>query len=140
MNRRARKFYVACAFGYREDAQTIALHLVAATGQRSCARWLTLEGEKDESLSAWAVRDMEDIYEARTLVWLQTPNARGGALVEVGMALALGKEVLIVENFRGKSELPVFAHLPSVRCFATVGDMVRYMLATHDGNGWGKGE
>lgn len=100
------KVYLAARFDrgpelrtYRDELQSVGLTVTS--------RWLDLHGETSdlaaydaETMSRFAVEDLEDIYQADVLIaFTERPTVgytSGGRHVEVGYALAHEKPVLIV--------------------------------------------
>ena len=91
---------------------------LAALGFEVTSRWLTVAAREpgvaysEDDLRRLAVIDQEDVLAADTLVCFaedQGEGGNGGRHVEVGMALALGKQVIVI----GRRE-HIFHRLPEV--------------------------
>ncbi|HLF76737.1 MAG TPA: hypothetical protein VJB57_04535 [Dehalococcoidia bacterium] len=95
---------------YRADLEALGFEVTS--------RWLTVAAREpgvaysEDDLRRLAVIDQEDVLAADTLVCFaedQGEGGNGGRHVEVGMALALGKQVIVI----GRRE-HIFHRLPEV--------------------------
>jgi hypothetical protein len=105
------KIYLAGRFGRQTELRVVRLEL-STMGFPVTSRWLDQQNPGDwpdgtpfevlnndpASVAPFAVRDMEDLLEADTVISFTDGafGARGGRHVEFGLALALGKRMLIV--------------------------------------------
>ena len=104
--------YLAGRYSRRLELDSYAQQL-RERGWELTSQWLTgLEDDMD--LEDIAVQDMWDVKEADVLIAFTEPleprETRGGRHVELGMALAWGKPIVVV----GPRE-NVFCHLPDVQ-------------------------
>jgi hypothetical protein len=118
-----KQIYLASRFARRDEMRAIALDLERA-GFAVTSRWLespaslTSDDLDPEGLGGrLAVMDFEDLKVADLCIAFteeeeQTSRGRGGRHTELGMAIGLGKEVMIV----GPRE-HVFHALPTIRQF-----------------------
>ena len=119
-----RSAYLASRFSRGAELRAYADQL--ATISIVCtSRWLdeTENGETfDDGTTIIAVRDRNDIERADALIGFTEPlrstTSRGGRHVETGIALGLGKRVLIVGGPEN-----VFHMLPEISVFATFADL-----------------
>ena len=140
------KIYLAARYSRREELLGVR-DVLEAFGHEVTSRWLngshqldnagipiTDEGERrfeagdpevDHLRAHFAAEDMVDVITAETLVaFTEEPrsgNSRGGRHVELGMALATGKRVVVV----GPRE-NVFCWLPQVEWYP---DWSRFVMA-----------
>jgi hypothetical protein len=113
------KVYLAGRFSRRHEFKQIADQITAA-GHRVTSRWLDSDEHHLELDSgqlpavAAAVRDLDDVRAATVCIAFTEepggPQGRGGRHVELGAALALGMQVIVV----GDPE-HIFHLLPGVR-------------------------
>jgi len=122
------KIYLAARFGRRAELlnykTSLEVHSHVVT-----SRWLTQPDQDDihqrnyseEQRLQFAINDYADVLVAHALIAFTEPRdrdtpggKRGGRHVELGIALALHKEVFVV-GYREN----VFCHLSSVRFFET---------------------
>jgi hypothetical protein len=97
------KIYLASRYGRREELKQYSAQL-EKFGHTVTARWLS--GDRDtcddstpnsELWQKWAREDIEDIRTCDTFIVFTGAGSRlGGAHVETGIALALGKDVFII--------------------------------------------
>ena len=98
--------------GYQSDLEILG-HLVTS-------RWIngSHEGSLETGSAKFAQEDRDDLIAADWVISFAEPprtfNSRGGRHVEFGMALALGKRVIVV-GYREN----VFHYLPEVEFFET---------------------
>lgn len=118
--------YLAAAYSRRERIQKVAEYL-ESMGVEIVSTWLqetysptvdirTLPGGINQAL---AEKDVEEIRSCDVLIFFaedqdQQPP-RGGRHVEFGMALALGKRVVVVGDREN-----IFHHLPMVEAIPTI--------------------
>ena len=105
--------YLAARLRRRDDLNAFREQLEAA-GVEVTSRWLTAEPPSELNEEVWqglAELDREDILSAETLVLFSEPEHDGGSgrHVEFGMALALGKRVVVVGEIEN-----LFQRLPEV--------------------------
>lgn len=106
-----------------------------ALGVEVTSRWLTSEARDDAEYSEaeWrrrALIDQEDVLSADTLVCFSEPagaGGNGGRHAEAGMALALGKQVIVV----GRRE-HIFHRLPEVTVVETWAEAIRLLAQRLD--------
>jgi len=123
------KIYLAARYGRRQELCAYAEEL-AERGHEVTSRWLKEHGgtvlddgvttrATDEDQSRFASEDVEDIEDADLLIFFaeepgSTLGRRGGRHVELGVAIGLGIEVVVV----GARE-NVFHYHPNVSVVAT---------------------
>lgn len=126
------KVALSAKFSRRDEMQVVARWL-QSLGYVITSRWL--EAQADDSdltaaeASAAAVMDVEDVLEADVLVAfaerpLSRDDVRGGRHVELGVALAVGKPVVLV----GRPEHVFHSHPGVVRVDCKT-DMARALRA-----------
>lgn len=121
------KIYLAGAWSRREELRGYADD-VGLLGLEECvSRWLWVEEQEDQppeaDLDRYAEMDIEDVRSCDLLV-LFSGGGRGGRHVETGVALALGKPVLVV----GERE-NIFHHLcPCVGSWRDVQPVVEWLM------------
>ena len=109
-------FYLAGSLGRREALIALARRIEHETGLECIARWLNrdFDGEGVGALNE-ARFDLEDASRAETVVIAHGESTAGGTFVEMGIALANTRAVVMWRNaWGGKAELPVFAELAHV--------------------------
>ena len=114
--------------GYREQA--------TAAGLEVTSRWLTAETPAELNEEVWqglAALDREDILRAESLVLFSEPEHDGGSgrHVEFGMALALGKRVIVVGEIEN-----LFQRLPEVAVVSNWHDALELLTAGKRESGW----
>lgn len=126
MNPRSRPIvYLAARYSRREELQGYAAALEELGAASVPARWLREPHDWDGSTSPeqlklaqqYALDDAQDIERAHAVVVFTEPEGtyrRGGSLVELGMALAMRKQVFVVGP-----AVNVFCTLPYVWRVAT---------------------
>lgn len=129
------KVYVAGKFQDKETVRKVQT-ILRCNGYTITCDWTgnTAEGlytnEKLAYERASAIEDVEGVRNADFVILVAHPELRG-ALVEMGMALALGKPVLVLQV--GNTEMPfnVFLRHPLVRVYSII-DLfgLRQMLPT----------
>ena len=130
------KIYIAARFSRRPEANRLAIALKGA-GHEITSRWVCPHSDHvpptglskqaaDAERERFAVEDYADVKACDCFVSLMEPtprnNSRGGRHVEFGIAMALGKRLIII----GMRET-VFHHLPQVEQYLTAGDAIRAM-------------
>lgn len=125
------KFYLASRYSRIEEMQAVRADLAAA-GHEVTARWVNgnhqvSDDELTTELSAqFAHEDAEDLAAADTVIsFTESPRCgptRGGRHVEFGLALALGKRVIVVGHRENVfHSLPAVEFYPSwAQCFAAI--------------------
>ena len=114
------RIYLAGSYGRRAeiDARAVGLrsrgHRVTSTwhdGHHEARPGIDHSGTADER-AGWAAEDLADIARADVLVYCADlgSSSRGGAHVEAGYALGLGKRLIVLGDTGGN----VFYHLPEV--------------------------
>lgn len=114
------KIYPAAPFSFRVAMRELASDL-KAEGHTVTASWLSEDSKDDDGdvrlYAEFWERDVADIKAADALLaYIPEParmSIRGTVLVEIGVALALGKRVVIVSN-RERKDLPLPAKDPCV--------------------------
>lgn len=126
--------YLAARFGRREELRAIA-HELRERGIAVTSRWIDVELDDravdPKAREAAADQNLFDIHRAQVLVALsedpEEPVAggrRGGRHVELGIAIAQRKTVVVV----GPPE-NVFHYLDRVRRFDLVGEAIEFLTA-----------
>jgi hypothetical protein len=128
--------YIAGRFDRRNEF-VHAVRQLEDLGITCTAKWITdepdlanlPEGAQTSSLVEWALRDVEDVSAADTLITFtedlmlydNVPSvwARGGRHVELGMALALGKRIVVI----GPRE-NIFTYLPQVEVLSSFDEFI----------------
>ena len=91
------KFYVAGKWQDRRSIQRLQQALTVG-GHEITVDWTGHVNPKSQSvLQEWAIRDVEGVLDCDTYIGIFT-NGSNGALVELGVALGLGKRVWIIGN------------------------------------------
>lgn len=108
-----RSFYFAGAYGDIERHRKLAGAIEAHSGWPCTSHWLDAGSEERNDDPEVAAEDRSDVERAAALV-VRGPSPRGGTWVEMGMAIALRKPVILLgspgeANWR---EPPVFWTLP----------------------------
>ena len=126
----SKSVYLASRYRRRKELENYAQDL-ANQGWEVTSRWVFGHHENDcRSPTIYALEDWDDLARAQWMMaFTEEPNdhgsySRGGRHVELGMALAWGKNVVIV----GPRE-NVFCHLPQVRQADTFEAAVSMMTA-----------
>ena len=124
------RIYLAARYARRVELCAYA-DALRDLGHTIDARWLLgLHQAADDDYARWAefaADDIEDLGRADVVVSFtepsrSAPSNRGGRHVEHGMALALGKTVMIVGPLEN-----VFHALPQVRRFDTFPELYRHL-------------
>ena len=135
MTDKPNKFYLAGRYDLRPEYQWMAQKICEATGWTCTARWLS--GRHDDlPLQQAAEEDVEDLRSADALVIVNDESTRGGMWVEMGMALAWKKPVVLLVDGEGielrvdvRPEPAVFAWLPQVTWLETVDAVCQFLTA-----------
>lgn len=123
---------LSAKFSRREEMRAVASWL-RSLGYVITSRWLESQADdsnlSDSEASAAAVMDVKDVLDADVLVAfaerpLSRDDVRGGRHVELGVALASGKPVVLI----GRHE-HVFHRHPRVTVVACKTDMARALRA-----------
>ena len=114
MTATVRSVYLAARIRRRDELVAHAAELQAA-GIEVTSSWLMMPVPSEWSSSVWedlARVDREDVLRADSLVLFAEPERDGGSgrHVEFGMALALGKPIIVVGRVEN-----LFQRLPEVR-------------------------
>lgn len=108
--------YVAASFPRRAEAKAMCDWLANSLGIASTARWVTHEHTTYGEEPKFAVMDLEDVAFADYLIVITGDSqTRGGRHSELGIAIALGKRILLY----GPRE-QVFHHHPLVETYETL--------------------
>lgn len=109
------RIYLAAQFARRAELCEYRKQLIAL-GHDVQARWLDETGSEamtEDAQREWALRDIDDCTAADCLIaFTEEPGcgpSRGGRHVELGLAIAMMKKILII----GPKE-NIFCHLPNV--------------------------
>jgi hypothetical protein len=129
-----RSVYFAARYSRREELNGYRAEL-EALGFEVTARWLSTEPRvrseySDDDWRHLALLDQEDVLTADTLVCFTEPPetaGNGGRHVELGMALALGRQVIVV----GRRE-HIFHHLPEVEVVGNWPEAMRQLAQSLD--------
>lgn len=112
------KIYVASPYELIDKARGVSQYL-ESQGIEVTSRWLA--GENGDK-SLWAQNDLDDVARADLLLALNPEEYRnkgtGGRHVELGYALALGKQIVLVGV-----RTNVFHHLACVRVIERVKEL-----------------
>jgi hypothetical protein len=108
------KVYLAARYDRALEMCRVAL-LLQEAGHEVTSRWIKGHDSTDPAvLARFAQEDIEDVAAADVLMLFTEPNiqgTRGGRHVEFGIALALGKRIVLVGVNNAKN---IFQHLPEV--------------------------
>jgi len=95
------RVYVAARYSYREHKAMDAVNALIARGLQPTSRWVWQDdptlGDGDVT-ARWAMTNMADIQRADAMLVVSEPeriHTNGGRHVELGIALALGKRIVI---------------------------------------------
>ena len=118
-------FYLAAGYSGRQHHARLGRLIEEETSAVCTSGWL--DGRHDgETALASAAEDLYDVQRAEALVLVHGPSTRGGKWVELGLALARSKPVvMLVERRRGKiygPPPPVFAWLSGVARYEVCSD------------------
>lgn len=120
--------YFASRFARREELNGYR-EALAEVGVEVTSRWLTDPTPEltDEAWRELARKDREDITRADTLVLFAEPEGDGGGgrHVEFGIALSLGKRVIVVGQVEN-----LFQRLPEVELVSTWKDVLKLITAS----------
>lgn len=125
-----RSVYLAGQYARRDELRGM-IPTLQNSGVNVTSRWLHEDANLNHSLTEFdpewkrltALKDYWDIQRADTLIFFaeepeQQPR-RGGRHVEFGMALALGKKILVVGG-----EENIFHYMPQVRHYNTFEELL----------------
>jgi hypothetical protein len=124
--------YLAAAFQRQAEIHRYGA-LLEAAGHSVTSRWLASHEDTGavpggppldtpEFLAQQALEDIEDVQAADAVVSFTSPSmGRGGRHVEFGLAIALGKQLIVV----GPRE-HVFHYLPAVRYLGSPAEFLRW--------------
>lgn len=133
--------YLAASYGRRAEVAAYGQDLVLRFMVPITSRWL--DGSHDVEPGAiteplgdtaraatFAQEDLHDVYLAQTLIIFTEPpdgpkRGRGGRFVEMGIAIAIGRTIIII----GPRE-NIFTYLPRVIHFDTWDDFTAKLLNT----------
>lgn len=134
------KVYLAAAYERREEMQGVR-DVLQALGHEVTSRWIDqdLSGQQEAAGTAelaadpaaytkFADKDIEDLRAAEVVVSFTGGGGRGGRHVEFGMAVMLGKQLVLV----GERE-HVFHTLPQVVRYRS---WPRLVMAVKSGDPW----
>jgi hypothetical protein len=120
------RIYLAAAYHHYPLMQEVAA-LLTQHGHTVMSRWIKgANAAHDGNLFApevlqrsqqWAQGDLEDVKAAEVLLYFSEPGTRqrGGKAVEFGVALALGKRLIVVGGFEHLFHtLRAVEHVPTV--------------------------
>lgn len=126
------KIYLSHNFAARFMLGNVVVPILEGAGHTIISRWVFLEGQEDAKTAAEA--DLEDIIEADVfLFWPEQIGATPGRgkYIELGYALALGKEILLIT--RGSDELLsgcVFYQLTNLMIpLKNIGEAIEFLKA-----------
>ena len=126
------KVYLSARFGRQEEMQSVARR-IRCFGHEVVSSWIDHEVEPldPEDAPGIAERELEEIRELCDVMihFSEEPGtpgaARGGRLVEFGMAAALGKRLIVVGPVEN-----IFHQIPGVARFETIGVALAYLEHT----------
>lgn len=132
------KVYLAARYSRREELQGYAAQLVELGLADVPCRWLSTDHDWDGSTGAeglaraqrLALDDVEDLQRCHAVVvFLEEAGEyrRGGSLVEFGMALGLGRHVVLVGPAPN-----VFATMPGVSRYGDWAGAMTHLIAWKD--------
>ena len=129
-----RSVYFAARYSRREELNGYRAEL-QDLGFEVTARWLSTEPRArskytDADWRYLALLDQEDVLAADTLVCFAEPaeaGGNGGRHVELGMALALGRRVIVI----GRRE-HIFHHLPEIEVVNSWPEAMRLLAQSLD--------
>lgn len=127
----AKKLEIA---NYAEQAEAVGIHVRADWLEESEAPEATLDSVSDKLKSRYAQQDWWDIGACDIFVFFSEPQdnqpPRGGRHVEFGMAIALGKEIVVI----GEPE-NIFHYLPGIKIefFGTWNSALAYLISRTTG-------
>lgn len=113
--------YIATSFACKEDFRKLKA-LLEAAGHSVVHDW-TLDDiagregmEKELYLMECAMNCLEGIPQAEVFILLARPNM-GGAFIELGIAMASGIPIVILDAFKEGNQDPIFYHVPNTGIF-----------------------
>jgi hypothetical protein len=113
--------YIATSFKCKEDFRNLKA-LLEAAGHSVVHDWSLddiagREGmEKEIYLMDCALACMEGVAHAEVFILLARPNM-GGAFVELGLAMASGIPIVVLDAFKEGNQDPIFYHVPNSGVF-----------------------
>lgn len=114
------RFYIATKFQNKEGVKN-AIRLLTKAGHTVPFDWSEAQVANREQ----AELDVKGVRDAQALLGLfEEEYEYKGAIVEFGIAVALGKPIFIIGN---KLDSMIFIHLPNVYKFNTVEDVIRFL-------------
>lgn len=117
------RVYVATSFANYRAAREAQVKL-RAKGHHITHDWTVEVDREVHDFAACAVLDVEGVRTARALLYLAMPQCRG-ALVELGIAMALGKTCVVVD---GEEDTCLFvAHYPAIVHVPDIDAAVAYL-------------
>ncbi len=117
------KVYIAAPYPARTDAIAV-MHRLESVGHHVTSRWLKDDEDPFDvtAQSKYAAKALADVRVADVLLALNAPEwanaGTGGRHVELGCALALGKQVVLLGRRSN-----VFHHLSVVRVIERIEDL-----------------
>lgn len=112
------KIYVAAPYPDRDSA-IVVMHMLEAQGHVVTSRWLK---SPDELADEHARKDLDDVAEADVLLAINGRDwenaGTGGRHVELGYAIALGKEIVLMGRRSN-----IFHYLSCVRVIERIEDL-----------------
>lgn len=122
-----RKAYLAAKFSRREEMESY-VPLFNDMGYDVIARWV-FGGEDGLTREDIAKLDLDDVAAADTLIIFthprREPQTGGGRFVEMGYAIALGKEIIVIGHHEN-----VFTSAKGVKVYDTLTDFALGVLTT----------
>jgi nucleoside 2-deoxyribosyltransferase len=125
--------YLSGPYGRKEELHKIAKRIMAVTNWVVFSSWLkedkqykTMEDFSKPDSAVVAIRDLDEVGSVDALAKFEdtdTAKTHGGKHQEMGAALALGKDVIIVGNREG-----VFDYLPSVVQVNNYHELINWLL------------
>jgi hypothetical protein len=129
------KFYVATKWNRKDEAKRVIAAL-QERGHEITHDWTEEEDSlglpdaaRAEFYALCAADDVDGVLDADVMLLLHDAAARG-AYVELGIALAHGVRVIVVDGLGHPAETcPIFYYLPEVRHVATMDEAIRWAEA-----------
>lgn len=118
------KLYVASKFTNKQEVRSL-MTLLEADGHTITHDWTDddakgLEGEELETyLALNAVACIKGILDAQAFILLARPNM-AGAFTELGLAMGIGRSVLILDAFKSGNQENIFYNMPNNGLFQHV--------------------
>lgn len=124
------KFYVIARFEDKDVARVV-MEMMLARGHELTFDWTRVpEALTDEDRVRSAARDFHGVVEADAVIVLHDDQLCNG-LVELGVALALGKRIMVVGppfRFDARRQ-PIFYWIPKVLQFYSAEGAVRFLCS-----------